>query len=172
MVNTLPLQVHIQRIRAFKLQNRIRVLIMLQIKAKNTSLTFMKKRNTTIFNAIESELSCQNFYLSHDFMNSQIINFLRYQVQIPFHRLTFFPLKFLCQRLNFSSTFYFWLYFELFRVINFFEWKRIILWWNLYKLILIWTMNLQGVSDYQLMAYIDQIFMKYDRDRSGGLDVA
>lgn len=33
-------------------------------------------------------------------------------------------------------------------------------------------MNLQGVSDYQLMAYIDQIFMKYDRDRSGGLDVA
>jgi len=33
-------------------------------------------------------------------------------------------------------------------------------------------MNLQSLSDQQLMQYIDQIFIKYDRDRSGSLDVA
>ena len=33
-------------------------------------------------------------------------------------------------------------------------------------------MNLQSLSDQQLMQYIDQIFIKYDRDRSGSLDIA
>jgi len=33
-------------------------------------------------------------------------------------------------------------------------------------------MNLQSLSDQQLMQFIDQIFIQYDRDRSGSLDVA
>lgn len=33
-------------------------------------------------------------------------------------------------------------------------------------------MNLQSLSDQQLMQYIDQVFTQYDRDRSGSLDVA
>lgn len=33
-------------------------------------------------------------------------------------------------------------------------------------------MNLQSLSDQQLMQYIDQVFNQYDRDRSGSLDVA
>jgi Ca2+-binding EF-hand superfamily protein len=32
------------------------------------------------------------------------------------------------------------------------------------------TMNLSQVSDQQLMQYINDIFIKYDRDHSGGLD--
>lgn len=31
-------------------------------------------------------------------------------------------------------------------------------------------MNIQALSDQQLMYYIDQVFQRYDRDRSGGLD--
>ena len=33
-------------------------------------------------------------------------------------------------------------------------------------------MNIQALSDQQLIQYIDQVFLKYDRDRSGGLDAA
>lgn len=33
-------------------------------------------------------------------------------------------------------------------------------------------MNIQSLSDQQLMQYIDQVFQRYDRDRSGGLDAA
>ena len=33
-------------------------------------------------------------------------------------------------------------------------------------------MNIQSLSDQQLMQYIDTVFMKYDRDRSGSLDVS
>jgi hypothetical protein len=32
-------------------------------------------------------------------------------------------------------------------------------------------MNNLNVNDQQLVMYIDNIFMKYDRDRSGSLDV-
>jgi hypothetical protein len=32
-------------------------------------------------------------------------------------------------------------------------------------------MNNLNVNDQQLVMYIDSIFMKYDRDRSGSLDV-
>ncbi len=33
-------------------------------------------------------------------------------------------------------------------------------------------MNMQSLNDQQLKQYIDQIFMRYDRDNSGGLEVA
>jgi len=33
-------------------------------------------------------------------------------------------------------------------------------------------MNIQALSDQQLIQYIDQVFQKYDRDCSGGLDAA
>ena len=31
-------------------------------------------------------------------------------------------------------------------------------------------MNMQGLNDHQLMQFISDIFVKYDRDNSGGLD--
>jgi Ca2+-binding EF-hand superfamily protein len=33
-------------------------------------------------------------------------------------------------------------------------------------------MNIQALSDQQLIQYIDQVFQRYDRDCSGGLDAA
>lgn len=33
-------------------------------------------------------------------------------------------------------------------------------------------MNMQSLSDQQLVYYIEQVFVRYDRDGSGGLDAA
>lgn len=33
-------------------------------------------------------------------------------------------------------------------------------------------MNMQSIGDQQLRQYINDVFMKYDRDNSGGLDAS